>query len=276
MRLASLAVLALFSSVALVGCGDDGGGGIEIADDTATTTEAEQGSDGGESAGDTDALIDYLADSEANIIDTAEAECVAEAANDLSADGYDVVAEGDDLDLSDFSDDDADVLAAAFDECIDFDDLVTKFGEQMTSQAELPLTEDEAQCAAAGFAEAYEGAGEFIREVSSLSDDEAGVQIFEALGPCITDESAVAFMASIMSGQGQDDTTSQCVAEAVVGQLGAEAMLDGFAEAGVSGSSPELEGAITEAITVCGDAGGFGGDVPVDTIPGIGGGLSGN
>jgi len=282
----SVAVLALFSSVALVGCGG-GGGDIEISKDQPTTTVESDGgeSDGGESdgssSGSRDDLVDFLADSEAGVISPDEAECIADSVDGLSEDAYGIAADGGDLDLSVFSDDDADTLVAAFDDCIRYDDLVERFAEQMTSQAGLPLTDDEGACAAATFAEEYGGSGEFIREVSALGDEEAGVKIFEALGPCISDESAVGFLTQILETQGQDETVAACVAEAVVDDVGAEAMLKGFAEAGTSGTSPELEGSMTSALLSCGgdDFGAgddFGSDDSMTTIPGIGGGISGN
>lgn len=270
MRLTSLAAVVLFSSVALVGCGDDGGG-ITISKDKATTTVGSDGTDDGASSDDRNALIDYLADSEANVIDADQAACVADTAA-LSATGYGVARKASDLDLSDFSADDADELAKAFDQCIDFDQLVATFGDQMTGQAELTLTDDEAACAATEFAKGYSGSGDFIRNVSQMGDDEAGVKIFEALGPCLSDESAVAFMTGIVSSQGEDAATAQCVSKAVVGEMGAEAMLKGFAEAGTSGTSPDLERAMTTAIVGCG---GSAEDVPAETLPDIGGGLSG-
>ena len=60
MRLASLAVLALVSSVSLVGCGDSGGGITISKEPAATTTAADD--DNGDSGSDDDrqAVIDYV------------------------------------------------------------------------------------------------------------------------------------------------------------------------------------------------------------------------
>ena len=111
--------------------------------------------------------------------------------------------------------------------------------------------------------------------VSAMDDDEAGARFFEALGPCMTDESAVTFLAGILSSQGQDEATAQCVAESVVGSAGAETMLGWFSEASTSGDSSELEEALSRGLLDCGvDTGD--GSAPVESIPSIGGGISGN
>lgn len=277
MRLASLAVLALFSSVALVGCGDDGGG-ISISKESATSTTAadDDNGDNGEPASDDDrqAVIDYVIGVGEENIDPESGECVADAVvGDLSTDGLDTIRQGDEFDLTDFGSDDTDLLVGALDDCVDLDQALRAFSEGISSQADLPLTEDEAQCVSAGFAADYTKAGEFIAAISAMDDDEAGTTFFAALGPCMSDETAVAFLTEVMSSQGEDDVTAQCVAETVVGTVGAQAMLEGFAEASTSGSSADLEAALTQAIVDCG---GSAGDEPVETIPSIGGGISGN
>mgnify|MGYP000880083126 CR=1 FL=1 len=74
---------------------------------------------------------------------------------------------------------------------------------------------------------------------------------------------------------GQDEATAQCVAESVVGSAGAETMLGWFSEASTSGDSSELEVALSRGFLDCGvDTGD--GSAPVESIPSIGGGLSGN
>ena len=276
MRLASLAVLALVSSVSLVGCGDSGGGITISKEPAATTTAADD--DNGDSGSDDDrqAVIDYVVGVGEDNIDPEAGECVADAVlGDLSADGLDTIRDSGEFDLTDFGSDDNDLLVGALDECVELDQALRAFSEGITSQADLPLSEDEAQCVSGGFAEEYTKAGEFIAAVSAMDDDEAGARFFEALGPCMTDESAVTFLAGILSSQGQDEATAQCVAESVVGSAGAEPMLGWYSEASTSGDSSELEEALSRGLLDCGvDAGD--GSAPVESIPSIGGGISGN
>ena len=276
MRLASLAVLALVSSVSLVGCGDSGGGITISKEPAATTTAADD--DNGDSGSDDDrqAVIDYVVGVGEDNIDPEAGECVADAVlGDLSADGLDTIRDSGEFDLTDFGSDDNDLLVGALDDCVELDQALRAFSEGITSQADLPLSEDEAQCVSGGFAEEFTKAGEFIAAVTAMDDDEAGARFFEALGPCMTDESAVTFLAGILSSQGQDEASAQCVAESVVGTAGAQTMLGWFSEASTSGDSSELEVALSRGFLDCGvDTGD--GSAPVESIPSIGGGLSGN
>ena len=276
MRLASLAVLALVSSVSLVGCGDSGGGITISKEPAATTTAADD--DNGDSGSDDDrqAVIDYVVGVGEDNIDPEAGECVADAVlGDLSADGLDTIRDSGEFDLTDFGSDDNDLLVGALDDCVELDQALRAFSEGITSQADLPLSEDEAQCVSGGFAEEYTKAGEFIAAVSAMDDDEAGARFFEALGPCMTDESAVTFLAGLLSSQGQDEAKAQCVAESVVGSAGAETMLGWFSDASTSGDSSELEEALSRGLLDCGvDTGD--GSAPVESIPSIGGGISGN
>ena len=277
MRLASLAVLALVSSVSLVGCGDSGGG-IPISKEPAATTTTAADDDNGDSGsdGDRQAVIDYVVGVGEDNIDPEAGECVADAVlGELSADGVGTIRDSGEVDLTDYGSDDNDLLVGALDDCVGLDQALRAFSEGITSQADLPLSEDEAQCVSGGFAEEYTKAGEFIAAVSAMDDDEAGARFFEALGPCMTDESAVTFLAGILSSQGQDEATAQCVAESVVGSAGAETMLGWFSEASTSGDSSELEEALSRGLLDCGvDTGD--GSAPVESIPSIGGGISGN
>lgn len=275
MRLASVAVVALLSSVALVGCGDDSGG-IELSDEQAsTTTEVvedveDTDTDSGDDAEAREAIVTYIAGSNGSLIDRVSGQCVADALlGDLSADGLDTITAGGDFDLTAFSTSDADLLVSALDECVDLEDAAEAFADGITEEASLPVTEDEAECASAEFASEYAGAGEFIAAVTSMSEDEAGGKLFEALGPCISPESAVGFMTTILGEQGLDPALSECVATKLVETLGVEGLMAGIAATGSGGDSTDIETASADAGAACAAEG-----LGVD--PGVGGGLSGN
>ena len=279
MRLASVAVLAMLSSVALVGCGGSEGN-ITISKANTTTTAADDSGDDGDSgssgdASDRDALIDFLVDEDDSAIERDGGECVADAViDDLSADGIQAVRDATGFDLTALPDDDRQLLVDALDGCIDMDDALTKFAEGISSDESFPITADEAACAAKEYSKEYGGAGEFIEAVSTMSEEDAGVKLFSALGPCMTPESAVAFMTSLLSDQGLTGDLASCVAQAIVDDLGVGPLLEAIAASGTGGDSSVLQDASAAAGAKCATEG-AGGD-PSVTIPPIGGGLSGN
>ncbi|MFN8051161.1 MAG: hypothetical protein U0Q22_07000 [Acidimicrobiales bacterium] len=279
MRIASVALLALVSSVALAGCGSDGGG-ITISKDRPTTTSDSSSDDGDgsdRSADERDALISYVVGADSTIMDDSQGECVADSAiSDLSDDAFDTFAAGGDFDLSKFSKSDAKAIVAGLDECVDIKDALAAFSEGISSEAGLPITEDEAACTSKEFAAEYDGAGQFIEAISSMSEDESGAKLFEAMGPCLSDETATAFMSSLLVDQGMDQALSDCVAQNVVGELGAEGLLKAISEAGTSGGSKALNDASASAGASCAASGLGGAGGGTVTVPPIGGGLSGN
>jgi hypothetical protein len=271
-----VAVLAFVSSVALVGCGDNGT--ISISkEDTSTTVADDTGDDSGDASGDDrEALITYVLGEENPLGDEAAGECVADAILDqLSPDALDTVRTGGDFALSPFSEEDAALIVGALDECIDLEDAVATFAEGIASEDSLPLSEDEARCAATEFAAEYTGAGEFIAAVGAMDEDESGERLFTALGPCMTDESAVTFMSTLLVEQGMTDELATCVAQGIVDRLGAASLLEAIASSATGGDSSALEAASEEAGADCASEGLGDGGGSV-TIPPIGGGLSGN
>lgn len=272
MRLASVAVLALLSSVALVGCGDDSGN-IELGEGRATTTEATETTveESDADPADREAIVGYIAGADGSIIDRVAGQCVADAViDDISADGLDTISAGGDFDLSDFSSEDGDLMIAALDECVDIEDAAASFAEGIMSEDGLPISAEEAECAANEFAAGYDGSGSFISSVIEMDEEESGAKLFEVLGGCISDESAVNFMAAILGEQGLDDSLATCVSGHLVTELGAAGLMEAIATSGSGGNSEELESLSAEAGAAC--AGSMEGTLPSD----IGGGLSGN
>jgi len=268
-RIKSIALLALVSSVALVGCGGDDKGGINVSDKKTTTTEASAEDDKSSEASDEDreAVVSYIADSPNDFGDEDAGECVADAIlGDISADGLATIKDGGDFDLENFSDDDGELLISGLDECVPLDDALDAFAEGIASDEQIPLSAEEARCAAEEFAQDYSGTGEFIREVSAMDDDESGMGILSALGPCMTPESAVTFMSTIM-GEELGEELGQCVAQSIVDQLGVEGMLKAFADS-ATGSDSALTTASEAAATECAAQG-------LAPDAGVGGGLDG-
>lgn len=258
MRLAALAIVALCSSVALVGCGDTGGNISKsgASGDASTTTQADSGDDGGDT-GDSDdpdreALITYVAGSDGNQLDRQQGDCVADAVlDDISDSGLSTVRRGGDFDLTTFESDDADLLVGALDDCVPLEDAVSSFQEGISGDAAFPLSDSEAECTSLSFSKEYKGSGEFIAAVTAMSEEEAGSRLFDAMGGCISVDSAKTFMTSTLSGQGMTDELSSCVAGYIVDQLGVEGLLDAISESGTTGTSKTLEDVSVAAGTEC-------------------------
>lgn len=282
MRRTSLAVLALVSSLALVGCGDDSGG-VSLKSDRTTTTESggdggrDEGDDGGEGNAvddaDREAFIEDILSSDSPF-DRDQAECIAdEVLPEMSDEGRETMASDSDTDFADLSTADGDALAGGLDECVAVDDLVGLLVTGMVDEIGMPMSDDEIACSGEALGSGYSGAGDLFRTMSEADEEDVALDVFSAMGECISDETAIAFFSTTMSDTGASAETSDCIATTLVDQLGAQAFLEMFIDAG-TGSPEDLESMTMDAALSCDPTGGFGEgeDIPV---PSIGGGLGG-
>jgi hypothetical protein len=251
-----------------VGCGDDGGS--ITADDSPTT--AVGSSKDAKSGSDHDKLVDAMLKAEDNFMDEKEADCVADSVDGkLSDKGFTMLSNPDaEGDLTDLSDDDADAIVKAFDDCIEIDKIADLFSQSFASSAGFDLTDDELGCAADNFVGKYDGAGQFIMAMNQMSEDDLGSATLDMMASCISDDSITSFMAAQLSGQGLDDATAQCVASGLVESVGAQELFRSLSDVGTGGDSSALEAATQEATLACV---GPGADV---TVPSIGGGIGGS
>lgn len=275
MRITAVAVLALVSSISLVACGDDSGG-ISIAKDRTTTTEADTGGDEGDDPAtgddaDRQAFIDSMLSSGAPF-DEDQAACVAdETLGNISESGRETILSDENFDLTDLESDDSDVLIDALDTCVPIDDLAVEFVDQTVSEIGIELSDDEVACTADAFASEFSGTGEFMRSAAEGDTDAAVGQLFTAMGSCVSDETASTFFSASMANTSIPPDVAACIADDIVGQLGAEAFFQVFLEAG-TGDGSELESLTAEAAVRCGAGDVSGDEIPV---PSIGGGLGG-
>lgn len=282
-RFAFLALIGL-STLLLAGCGDDSGDIVEADNspttekrDSADTTVPDDSGDDEVSPGQHETLVDYLSGDESSFAGDEEAQCIAEQVeNELSDDSFEGIADSAEFGLTDFADEDVERMVAAIDDCVDLDDAVNAFGEGIASADNLPMTAEEANCAAESFAADFDGAGEFVQAISEMDEEEAGIKMLDSMGECISDETAIKFVEQIIQQQGVSKADSNCVAKESVNALGKTDLMGAIAAMGAGDTTGAKAAAFTKALTAaattCGvnlgaGAGGSGG--------GVGGGIGG-
>lgn len=249
-RFAFLALVGL-STLLLASCSDDSGDIVQA--DGPTTSVKPTTSDASDSSASDDqheTLVAYLSGDEASFAGDDEASCIADEIEDeLSDESFEGIADSEEFGLTDFAKADVDRVVAAIDDCVDLDDAVDAFGEGIASADNLPMTADEASCAAESFAEDFEGAGEFVEAISDMDEEEAGVKMLESMGDCISDETAVTFVEQIIQQQGASKADSTCVAEEAVGAMGKSDLMTAIAAMGAGDTTGAKAAAFTKALT---------------------------
>ena len=277
MRRFVLALGVLVFSVTLVGCGGDSGK-ITIADEATPTTDAEE-VDEPSSGGDAESVLrDWVFGGDGSNMDEAQGECfIEQAVAGLSEESSAALADAGDLDTASLTDDERTVIVDALDQCVDPDEVLAEFTEGLTADGELPLTDGEATCATETLASSFASIGDLIVSMDASTEDESGVLLFEALGPCLSEESTAAFVSSLLVGEDLDQATADCVTAGLIAEFGSQGLLKEFAASATPEGSQTLEDATALVSTTC-LAGGAPSDVPVDgniTVPDIGSGIGG-
>jgi hypothetical protein len=248
----------LFSAVMgllLVGCGGSSGT-IEATGDSSETTADQGGSDaGGGSSDDVDALAESLTRSDLGV-DEESAQCAAALmAGDLSPGGIEIVTSPSGS-PSDLTPSDLDVVASAFNECIDASVFGVSAVQAFADSSGITLTEEESTCSVTAINDEFGGAGNLM--VASMDPDspDTVTAFLNGIGGCLTTESLVSYLTGqFASEEAIDEATATCISEALVGQYGGTELLQNFA-ASADGSLPaDFEASITQAATQCATAG---------------------
>lgn len=269
-----LAAVGLVATLALAGCTSTNGD-IKISKKkTTTTTEAP------EVGGDAEAnLASALQTSPTgdDFMSSDEADCVAgSVVSELSEDGLQIATDSEAFDATEYSSRDTGAFEDAITDCIDSSDMTSQFVDGMLEGGDLPISRDDATCAAEEIIAQYDNVGEFLISLSSADQEELGALFFESFAGCASQESASGFVPAALNeaGLGLNEEQSGCLANEIVTSLGVQRTLELFA-AGSEQSGSELETAMATGAITCnidtaslGDTSGGGG---TDIGAGIGG-----
>lgn len=277
MRRFVLALGVLVFSAALVGCGGDSGK-ITIADAATPTTDAEA-ADEPSAGGDAESVLRaWVFPEDGSEMAEDQGECfIEQVLGALNEDSLTALADNGVLDTASLTDDERPVIVDALDQCVDPDEVLAGFAEGLTADGELSLTDDEATCATETLASSFASIGDLIVSMDASTEDESGVLLFEALGPCLSEESTAAFVSSLLVSEDLDQATADCVTAGLIAEFGSQGLLKEFAASATSEGSQTLEDATALVSTTC-LAGGAPSEVPVDgsiTVPDIGSGIGG-
>lgn len=280
MRLTTLTAVVVVGSLSLVGCGSDSGG---ITKSKAPATTSSSSSKSSASGSDEAAIVAFFTDGGDEMVTEDEAACMAKGL-DLSDEGMTTIRDNSGGDLTAFSKSDAAAIVKAIDDCVDFDRMAEALGATITASSGLKISDDDATCAAKAMASNYEGPGEFMQDFTSMQQEDVAGMMLEALGGCLSEDSATALVADLLIKQGQTEEASNCVARKLVTSMGAGPLLKAFVESGKGSVDQDLATQMATGMIACGvdptaggssDGSGSTGSGSTDSGS-VGGGLSGN
>jgi hypothetical protein len=236
-RLTILLLLAAFLSP-LAACGDDSDSAGQ-ADET-TTTEAKADDD-------VDGFAKALSESSNGAVSETDARCVGEQAlPDLSKAGRTALATEDSDGPEALSEDDREVLYAAFDECIETADLAAAMAKEMGDGTDGMFGDDTLDCVVGELTSAYPKSGALMKAL--LSDDSEAI-LGETLTGCVSPADMEQQLVDEFRSEGFTDAQARCVAAKVSAAIPPEQLI---ALGESDGEIPaDMQQTITEATTAC-------------------------